>query len=443
MAKQIDVHDLKKGMYVVDLDRPWTETSFLFQGFEIRTDAQLAELRRLCWYVYVADPAEEAGVHGGGRHAAARAARPEAVPGGDRRQAEILAASLAVRRQPSIHGDPIPLEAEMQAARALEADARSLVYTMHDDVRLGRNIDVRGLRAVVTRMVDSIIRNPDALVWFTQLRDKDEYTALHSIRVAILALAFGRHLELTVPELNTLGVGALLHDIGKLKVPNAILSKPERLTDQEFAIVKSHVPEGVKILESARNIPLSAVEVAGCHHERYQGGGYVRGLSGDRIGLFGLMAAIVDTYDAITSDRAYHAGISAYEALGRLYTMRDKEYHGGLVNRFIQCLGTYPIGSIVELSAGDVGVVVAVNRKRYLRPTVALARRADGTPVPPGTVLDLARGPEGVGSGAEIRRVLPAAAHGIDPADYMPRGLEIPAPDAPARPGSEGRPHHD
>lgn len=421
MGKQIDVQDLKKGMYVIDLDRPWTGTSFMFQGFEIRTDAQLHELRRLCRHVYVHDREDIVGAHGEDGPRPAVSVDSGIASAGRARQAELLAASLAVRRGPSIHGEPIPLKVEISEAHRLEADARELVHGMQDDVRLGRNIDEARLRAIVTGMVDSVVRNPDALIWFTQLRNKDEYTALHSIRVAILALAFGRHLELTVPELNILGVGALLHDIGKLKVPNAILNKPGRLTEQEFAIVKGHVPEGVKILESLRHIPLPAVEVAGCHHERYQGGGYNRGLSGDRIGLFGLMAAIVDTYDAITSDRAYHAGISGYEALGKLYAMRNKEYHGGLVDCFIQCMGTYPIGSIVELSTGDIGVVIAVNRQRYLRPTVALVRRADGTPFAPGATRDLALDQGQTVPAVEIRRVLSAGAHGIDPRYYMPR----------------------
>lgn len=154
------------------------------------------------------------------------------------------------------------------------------------------SVDASGLRRLHSGMVASVVRNPNALVWFTHLRDKDEYTALHSMRVAILALAFGRHLDLTIPKLNILGVGALLHDIGKVKISNDIRQKPECLTDREFDIVKSHVPEGVKILASARDLPMAAIEVAACHHERYQGGGYARGLSGARIGLFGLMAAL-------------------------------------------------------------------------------------------------------------------------------------------------------
>ncbi|MHB1671939.1 MAG: HD-GYP domain-containing protein [Acidiferrobacter sp.] len=421
MGKRVHVRDLKKGMYVIDLDCPWTETSFLFQGLELQTDGELHELRRVCEYVYVYDPTDVGDASRVRPRAIVEADVPQAAtPHGEDRQAEVLAASQAVRRGPSIHGEPIALETEMPAAQAIETDARTLVYTMLDDARLGRNVDMAGLRRVISGMVDSVVRNPDALVWFTHLRDKDQYTALHSIRVAILALAFGRHLDLSVPELNILGIGALLHDIGKVKIPNDILNKPERLTDREFEIVKGHVPEGVKILESARDFPMAAIEVAAGHHERYQGGGYARGLSGERIGLFGLMAAIVDSYDAITSDRAYHAGISPYEALGKFYAMRNKEYHGGLVDQFIQCLGTYPIGSIVEMSTGDVGVVIAVDRKHFLRPTVALARRADGTRIAPGTVLDLAAGSDRPARDREIRRVLPAKAHGIDPADYIP-----------------------
>ncbi len=420
MGKRIHVRDLKKGMHVIDLDCPWTETSFVFQGLELQTDAELRELRRVCEYVYVYDPTDTLSVPGARSRVSQKGDASPSAPGGEDRQAEVLAASRVVRRGPSIHGEPILLERELPVARAIETDARTLVYTMLDDARLGRNVDVAGLRRVVGGMVDSVVRNPDALIWFTHLRNKDEYTALHSIRVAILALAFGRHLDLSVPELNVLGVGALLHDIGKVKIPNDILNKPERLTNHEFEIVKGHVPEGVKILESARDLPTAAIEVAACHHERYQGGGYARGLSGERIGLFGLMAAIVDSYDALTSDRAYHAGISPYEALGKFYAMRNKEYHGGLVDQFIQCLGTYPIGSIVELNTGDVGVVIAIDRKHFLRPTVALARRADGMRVAPGTILDLAVKSGRSARGQAIRRVLPAMAHGIDPVQYIP-----------------------
>jgi len=424
MSKQIDVHDIEKGMYVSELDRPWTGTPFLFQGFEIRTDEQIAQLQRLCRHVYVAgdiertppslrDSAKLLGVEPAlGEEPASRI---------DTRYAEILKQSQKRRIISPQYDNSVTLEEEIAVARTIEATAREIVYTLTDDVTRNRSLDSQRVRSMIAGMVGSITRNPDALIWLTHLRNKDEYTALHSIRVAIFALAFGRHLDLSVEELNILGVGALLHDIGKLKVPHEILNKPGRFTPQEYEIMKTHVSHGVGILEGARGIPMAAVEVARCHHERYAGTGYVYGLSGDRIGLFGLIGAIVDTYDAITSDRSYHAGISASAALSNLYKERNKDFHGGLVDQFIQCMGIYPIGSIVEINTGSVGVVITVNRHRRLRPKVALVFDANKQPCPKGTIVDLAHS-EAIPGGRviEIRRVLAAGTHGIDPSAYLP-----------------------
>jgi putative nucleotidyltransferase with HDIG domain len=276
-------------------------------------------------------------------------------------------------------------------------------------------------KKAVAGMVESVVRNPDALVWLTQLKKKDEYTALHSLRVCILALTFGRHLELSPEQLNILGIGALLHDVGKFKVPNEILNKPARLTDAEYQIMKTHVPLGVEILENTPNIPPAAIEVARRHHERYSGSGYINGFSGDEIGLFGLIGAIVDTYDAITSDRAYHSGMSAYDALNLLYQARNTEYHTGLVEQFIQCMGVYPIGSVVEMNSGSVGVVISINRARRLKPRVALVLDPDKQPYVPASVVDLFKSPmDSNGKVLEIRKVLPSGMYGIVPANYLP-----------------------
>lgn len=424
MGKQIDVHDLRKGMYVSGLDRSWAGTPFLFQGFEIRTSEEIDQLRRLCRYVYI-DADNERGT-GSSRHP------PEPVDNGilpiinqpaavNTRHAAILKPAQGPHASPPRYPDLHSLEEEMPAAREIELGTRELVYTIMDDVRLGHSVDSQRAREVIAGMVESIIRNPDALVWLTSLRNKDEYTALHSVRVSIIALAFGRHLNLSVEELNTLGIGALLHDIGKLRVPNDILNKPGPLTAQEYEIMKTHVPLGVEILETTHDIPSAAIDVARCHHERYTGTGYIYGHSGDRIGLFGLIGAIVDTYDAITSDRAYHAGISAYDALARLYEARDKDFHGGLVGQFIQCMGIYPIGSIVEMNTGSIGVVITVNRHRRLRPKVALVLDADKRSYPDGTILDLAHAGQGPAEPiVEIRRVLAAGTGGINPSAYLP-----------------------
>lgn len=423
MQKQIDVQDLRKGMYVARLDRPWTGTPFIFQGFEIRSDEQIEQLQRLCRHVYI-DLALDSQFSllrvktevGGKDSMSSIATRSQLNP----KHADILKPVHGQHAVAPHYLDITTVEEELGVARALELSARDLAYTIMDDVRLGHSVDSKGARDMIAGMVDSIVRNPDALVWLTNLRNKDQYTALHSVRVAILALAFGRHLGLSTEELNILGVGALLHDIGKLKISNEIINKPGQLTKQEYEIMKSHVPNGVRILETTHGIPQAAIEVARRHHERYRGTGYAHGVSGDQIGLFGLIGAIVDTYDAVTSDRAYHHGISAYDALAMLYEARDKEYHGGLVNQFIQCMGIYPIGSVVEMNTGTIGVVVTVNRQRRLRPKVALVFDAEKRSFPDGTIIDLAHtGNKKNGPIIEIRRVLDAGMSGIDPAHYL------------------------
>ena len=291
------------------------------------------------------------------------------------------------------------------------------------DVRLGRSINTTAAKKVVADMVDSVIRNPDALMCLNQLKDKDEYTALHSLRVCVLALAFGRHLELSEEELNLLGIGALLHDIGKMKVPNDILNKPGKLTEDEFALMKSHVPRGVEILEKAHGISSAAIDVARYHHERYAGNGYALGTKGDQIGLFGSVGAIVDCYDAITSDRSYHTGMSAHDALTKMYSWRGRDFQPLLVEQFIQCMGIYPIGSVVELNNGSIGVVVSINRARRLKPKVAMVLNPDKTPYAPSKVIDLMhQDTTGGGRGLEIRKVLPPGEHGVIPTKYIPLG---------------------
>ncbi len=420
MNRKIDVHELRKGMYVCELDRPWVGTPFLFQGFEIQTDEELEKLRGLCHYVYVTDePATPAVTHR--RAAAPSGASPILSSVTTVDHVRDLGAIPQSRRAPPRYRDQVSLEEEMDAARPLESGTRALIHSIMDDVRLGNSLNATPVRQAVDGMVNSVVRNPDALVWLTQLKNKDEYTALHSLRVCILALTFGRHLDLSEEELNVLGTGALLHDIGKLRVPNEILNKPARLTDQEYQIMKTHVPLGVRILDNTRGIPAAAIAVARCHHERYSGSGYINGITGEQIGLFGLIGAIVDTYDAITSDRTYHNGLSAYDALKKLYEGRDKDFHPGLVEQFIQCMGIYPIGSIVELNTGSVGVVITVNRERRLRPKVALVLDENKNPHAISPVLDLFHTlSDTSGAALEIRRVLPSGAYGINPNSFLP-----------------------
>ncbi|MEK7666148.1 MAG: HD-GYP domain-containing protein [Pseudomonadota bacterium] len=425
MKTKVDVHDLRKGMFVSELDRPWLGTPFLFQGFEIQTDEEMQQLRALCQYVYVLS-GDELASRTAHRTKPATAAPPAAriITKTTTAFAVTETSSREIPRSgmpPSRYTDLTPVEEELQQATEVERSARETIYSILDDARLGRSVDTPRARKVVGQMTESIIRNPDALVWLTHLKKKHEYTALHSLRVCVLALALGRHLGYSPEKLNILGIGALLHDIGKLHVPIEILDKPEALTREEFEIMKLHVPNGLKILENAEGIPPAALEVVGRHHERYNGNGYAFGLSSDGIGEFGLVSAIVDTYDAITSDRSYHLSLSAADALKIIYEGRQKAYHPWLTEQFIQCMGIFPIGSIVELSTGSIGVVITANRTRRLRPRVALILSPEKKPYTPANILDLMTVThDASGKPIEIKNMLPSGTFGINPTDYIP-----------------------
>lgn len=405
-------------MYVAELDRPWTQTHFLFQGFEITNDEILDDLKENCDYVYIDI---EKGIDLNSNtlpRPSSTNIKTETSPEVEANLKRILKNQPVKRRW---NGDRSTLEEELVEARHIETAALDVLYSTLEDVKLGRTIDSAATKAVIAGMVESIIRNPDAMIVLSQLKDSDEYTALHSLRVCILALTLGRHINLSEEELNLLGVGALLHDVGKMKVPSELLNKSGRLTDKEFEIVKNHVPIGVQILENAKGISPLSIEVAERHHERYDGGGYALGYKGDQIGTFGLIAGIVDCYDAITSDRSYHEGMSAYNALSNMYKWRDTAFQAHLIEQFIQCMGVYPIGSVVELTTGAIGVVATVNRERRLKPCVVLVLNSDKQPYDAPKTINLMLEAQNNPKGApEIHKVLGTGEYDILPADYLP-----------------------
>ncbi|TDJ67822.1 MAG: HD-GYP domain-containing protein [Proteobacteria bacterium] len=424
MPKKVFIRDLKPRMYVCSLDRPWSETPFLFQGFEITGEAELSQLRQYCRYVYIAVDSDP---HSAPRVRARDApARPSAVVDKKAGHTPLLAlvedtpTPARSRRVYQDYQDQTTLDEEVEAIKQTHVQATALVYEMLEDARLSRSFNTAGAKQVVAAMAESVLRNPDALVCFTHLKRKDEYTAQHCLRVCILGLAFGRHLGYDTDTLNALGIGCLMHDLGKMKVPLAILNKPGRLTEQEREIMKRHVPLGVAMLEDAKGFSPAAIEVARSHHERYGGAGYINHLKGGEIGEFGLIGAIVDTYDAITSDRVYHAGIATLTALGQMYEWRERDFEPMLMEQFIQCMGVFPIGSVVRLNTGEIGVIRTRNRTRHLKPQVLVVLAPDHTPYATPKTIDLMYDTTSDARPYTIKEVLASGAHGINPMDYLP-----------------------
>lgn len=422
--RKVEVDQLRIGMYVTELDRPWLETPFMFQGFTIRSAKEIEQLRRYCRHVFVLEPEAVASLIA----RTAQAASPDAprltvAPQSRTRAIEVEQDLLRLNNHPSaqpVYDDVATLEEEIDLVKQHYQEARQYADQILNDIRLGRSVDAEGALHVVGELVASVVRNPDALTCFIQLRKKHEYTAQHSLRVCVLALIFGRHLGFGTERLNDLGIGALLHDVGKGKIPIEILDKPKTLDAREIEIMKTHVPLGVQILENTPGIPSAAVAVARGHHERYDGKGYVEGRRGDEIGLFGLIAGIVDCYDAITSERTYHAAIAPHAALKRLYEWRGNAFHPRLVEQFIQSLGIYPVGSVVKLNSGELGVVASLNRQRRLKPRVVLVRRPDNTPYPSLPAVNLVNRTNRDGRPCDIELVIDAETSGINPAYFLP-----------------------
>lgn len=406
---RIPVHLLRQGLYVAELDRPWVDTPFLFQGFRIHAEEDLETLRAYCALVYVdperSDPDALAELQ---RDLGPRAAFAEA---GDRRPAG-TAAVFGDARYP----DQEPFREHVQQAYEDRLQARRIIDAAMRDARLGRTIDVHGARELVEELVTTVSDDPSAALWLTNIKKQDEYTSIHCVNVCVLALAFGAHLGLERHELVRLGVGSLLHDVGKTRTPREILQKPGKLTPDEVAIIKRHPEDGYEIMSADARMSQEALEVIRLHHERLGGQGYPYGLSGDDIPRHALITAVADVYDAMTSDRVYRRAKPADQVLQDLYKNADARFGADLVQEFIRCVGVFPVGSVVELDSRAIGVVVASRPDTPLQPTVLLTRTPQGAPYEKRLLLNLSgeRERDDAVAARRIRRAVTPAKAGID-----------------------------
>jgi len=349
---QIDVKELKVGMFVSKLDRPWLETNFLFQGFELKNQTDIEEVQRQCEFVYV-DVNKQTHV-------------PQYVS----RSTPYTKDYLEQVKPPEKR---TPFKQEIKKAEVIYRKTSGLVKSFMEEVQLGRPINVLAAKKAVSYCVDSILNAPDALMLMTQLKNRDEYTAQHSMNVCVFAIALGRQINLSVAELNNVGLCGMMHDMGKMRVPLEILNKAGRLDPEELKIMQSHTSLGWRILLSTSGMYAGAVDVAYTHHERLDGKGYPRGLKAEQITPYARIVAIVDMYDAVSSDRIYQKGRSHLDAI-KVLTECSGNGHldAPLAMKFIECLGIYPAGSIVELNSGEVAVVVEVNPKAKLKPKIMM-----------------------------------------------------------------------
>jgi HD-GYP domain-containing protein (c-di-GMP phosphodiesterase class II) len=406
--KKVAIDELEIGMYVQQLDRPWTETPFMFQGFPIKSENEIRMLKDLCDFVYID---VERGID------ASRTYRMPAKSG--KPPAKELHEIANTQHGKIVYQDTTDVEDELKAAKKIYENSHQSVKEIFDTLGKGERINVLEVRDTTNRIVESVFRNPDAFMLLQKMKYKDEHHYAHAINCCALAASFSRHLGFPREEIREIALGALMLDVGILKMPNGLLKKQGRLTPAMFKLVKHHVDFGVKYLESIPEFPKRAQEMVATHHERINGKGYPKGLSGEQIPIGGRIAAIVDCYLAMISERPYKHSISEHDAICEIYKWRNVDFNEELVEQFIQCIGAYPTGTLVELSSGQVGIILSQNRMRRLYPKVLLILNVEKTHYQEPHTLDLWEyAQKNKGKALDIKRALESDAYGIDPADY-------------------------
>jgi len=410
MKKEVSVEELQFGVFISELDRPWTETPFMFQGFVLNSDQQLDVLKKHCKKVYIdlekgadlADPSQRKGTS----PAAPSASKDPSV--------------ISTIKNKFRYEEAVSVDVELPAARAATKKTEEVLQNIFTSLQAGKALDAPRVREAVTSMTDSVVRNPDAMLLLARMKEKGGHTLDRALGVSIYMITFGRFLQLPRDQLDLLGMVGLLQDIGKTRVPENMLIKKEPLSNAELAVCRSHVGHSVEILKNTPGLPSELPALAGLHHERYDGSGYPQGLKGAQIGLFGSMAGLVDCFDALTHPRPYAEALAPSNALNILYNGRDTQFDRPLVEQFIQCIGIYPVGALVELNSGEIGIVIAQNLVRRLQPRVMVVLDAKGGPKNPQLILDLAKDPKmNAETPYRIKRTLEKGSVKIDLSEFF------------------------
>jgi HD-GYP domain-containing protein (c-di-GMP phosphodiesterase class II) len=403
MLKKVDSSQLRVGMFIHALDCGWMEHPFVRNRFVITREDEIRKILAAGIRGVTIDCSKGLDVSDAPTVEEAEAATEAEVAAIAARPVAPLRATLAE---------------EFDRAVAIRRQAADLVRTVMQDARLGKAVEMDKVSPVVENITASILRNAGALLGLSVIKNKDDYTFLHSVSVCTLLVAFCRSRKMDPETIYQAGIGGLLHDTGKALVPDHILNKPGRLTDEEFAIVRRHPKDGYDILRRSPEIGAIPLDITLHHHERRDGSGYPDQQKEAGISELAQMAAIVDVYDAITADRCYHKGMPAAEALRKMYEWSRFHFSPALTQEFMRCVGIYPVGTLVLLESGRLGVVVEPHETSLLTPKInVFYSTRSQTYIKPETV-DLARA-LGFGGGDRIVRHESPEKWQVDPQRFM------------------------
>jgi len=356
MIKRIPISALRVGMYITDLNNDWIPHNAQRKRGVVRKEETIGKIQKMGMdYVYIdvsrgldsqdSEPSHEV----------------------DRRNETAL--QKAGELSPGVNKRVLVGE-EMGLAKQVHTHAQGLVGNLMGNVKMGSAIDIAPIHQLADELQNSVFRNANALSCLGRIREKDNYLLEHSVNLSVLMSLFGNYRKLPADVLHQIIVGALLHDIGKILSPDEILHKPGRLSPEEFEVMKAHARHSRDILKSTEGIGELTIITAAEHHERLDGSGYPEGLKGEEISVYGRMVAITDVFDAITTDRVYHKGMTPTQGLKKLLEWSGGHLDPVLVKEFIRCVGLYPIGSLVLLESGRLGVVIETNDEDQRLPVV-------------------------------------------------------------------------
>lgn len=400
MIKLIRTDQLQPGMFIQDLNCGWLDHPFLTNAFHVRDTATVAKIISLGIKEVYIDTVKGADV---------REARPQVDV-----NAELQARLEEIARKKAERPVVVELKEEAARARRLQAEAYKVANLVLEDLRLGLPIQIERVHPVVDGVVESVFRNQDALLPLVRLKSVDDYLFEHSVGVSALLAAFGRTMKLPKEDVRELALGGLLHDIGKAQVPESILNKPAKLDQDEFLRMQDHVALGLAQLDQMQGVSEIARRVVAEHHERIDGTGYPQRKQGEGVSLHGQMAAIVDVYDAISSERVYHRAMTPTLALKKLLEWSKHHFDPKLVQAFVRTLGIYPTGSLVRLESNRMGVVMEQNEGNLLEPVVRVFYHAGKQHYTPPELVDLSKVQDRIASYESFEK------WNIDPQPWLP-----------------------